>query len=547
MSAWTLAVKFQLFNQVLKNWQNARLVCSTIENFPGFVFFRNHSILKLGLLTMLSPDTIFWCCFIFGFISFLWELYLSYRQYKKQRDTIERPDYLHDLIDEDSFHKARAYSLDKARFAFAHDIWSAFENTVILLGGLIYLLWNFAQETLKSYGLEGEISQSMLFIFIASLINYVISFPWKIYSTFVVEEKHGFNKQTFKFFVFDQLKKEAVSLLIGLPLSAAVIWIIQKGGDYFFLFLWLFLLIMTFFLMTIYPEFIAPLFDKYTPLREGDLKLKIEALASKVHFPLKKLYVVEGSKRSAHSNAYMYGLWNNKRIVLYDTLIADYHPCPETVDQKRESSASKESSSDDKESSNGDWEKPDLNNEENNAEKVEDIQEEEKLMENEPEKGQEEKPKKKLGMSDDEVVAVLGHELGHWKLNHTVFNLIVAELNLLLCMILFSYLYKLPVLYEAFGFTESQPILIGLFVIFSFVFAPYNEVLNFAMTWWSRQCEFSADKFSAELGYAPLLTSGLIKLSKDNLSLPINDHLYSAWHHSHPPVPERIDALKKYK
>jgi len=265
-------------------------------------------------------------------------------------------------------------------------------------------------------------------------------------------------------------------------------------------------------MMTIYPEFIAPLFDKYTPLPESELKTKIEALASKVEFPLKKLYVVQGSKRSSHSNAYMYGFWNNKRIVLYDTLLS-----PELNKQLQKI----------------------LDEEKKESDKVAPETDEDNTKEKEDEQ------KKKLGMSDDEVVAVLGHELGHWKLWHTVGNLVISEANALLLLAVFAYFYRQETLYAAFGFS-SQPIVIGLLLVFQFVTAPYNELVAVGMSFISRWAEFSADRFSAELGYSNLMCSALIKLGKDNLSLPIDDPLYSMANHSHPPIPERIAALKKY-
>lgn len=147
------------------------------------------------------------------------------------------------------------------------------------------------------------------------------------------------------------------------------------------------------FLMTIYPSCIAPLFDKYTPLPEGDLRTKIEELAKQIDFPLTKLYVVEGSKRSAHSNAYFYGFFKNKRIVLYDTLLEDYTP---------------------------------LNEEGTEAEK--------------PMEGKE----KKTGCSTEEVLAVLGHELGHWKLNHVLKGIVIFQARINFChelLRLYIYMY----------------------------------------------------------------------------------------------------------
>ncbi|KAK6033826.1 peptidase, M48 family [Cooperia oncophora] len=165
-------------------------------------------------------------------------------------------------------------------------------------------------------------------------------------------------------------------------------------------------------LMTVYPAFIAPLFDKYIPLPEGELKVAIEKLAASQKFPLTKLYVVYGSKRSAHSNAYMYGFWNSKRIVLYDTLLSG--------------------------------------------------EEKEKVMAQCAEAAAEMTDKDKArGMTNDEVVGVLGHELGHWALWHSIINLVIAEINIFFMLAVFAYFYRWELLYKAFGF-HTTPIIVGL-------------------------------------------------------------------------------------
>ena len=130
--------------------------------------------------------------------------------------------------------------------------------------------------------------------------------------------------------------------LLMVPLTCGMVWIVKNGGDYFFIYLWVFTVTMSLVLMVVYPDFIAPLFDKYTPLPEGDLKVQIEALASKLGFPLYKLYVVEGSKRSSHSNAYLYGFYKQKRIVLFDTLVAEYQRKKAEEETEKEKEEGKE-------------------------------------------------------------------------------------------------------------------------------------------------------------------------------------------------------------
>jgi len=190
------------------------------------------------------------------------------------------------------------------------------------------------------------------------------------------------------------------------------------------------------FLLTIYPDFIAPLFDKYTPLPEGDLKTRIEDLASSISYPLTKIYVVEGSKRSSHSNAYLYGFFKNKRIVLFDTLLEDYNPLLKPAETNSEETTATGTSDESEKITNADEVK---------------------------------EKKRSTGCKTPEVVAVLAHELGHWKHSHVLKNFVISQVNLLICFVCFSLLYKSDVLYNAFGF-NTKPTFIGLLIIFQFIF-----------------------------------------------------------------------------
>jgi len=283
-------------------------------------------------------------------------------------------------------------------------------------------------------------------------------------------------------------------------------------------------------MMTIYPDFIAPLFDRYDRLPDGNLRTEIEKLAASIEFPLTKLYVVDGSTRSNHSNAYFYGFFKNKRIVLFDTLMESYvSPSKgseeaETVDELKDESVENESTEGEE------FPVPDTEPKQEKEEK----KEKEKV----------EKKEKKKGCTDDEVVAVLGHELGHWKCNHVLKNMIASQMNIFLCFAVFAVLVQKQELFNAFGFEDSRPIYIGLIIIFQFIFAPYNELLSFLMTCISRRFEFQADEFAVGLGKGVLLQSSLLKLNNDNLGFPVADKLFSAWHYSHPPLLERLAALK---
>uniref|UniRef100_A0A8C9SXN3 CAAX prenyl protease n=1 Tax=Scleropages formosus TaxID=113540 RepID=A0A8C9SXN3_SCLFO len=456
-----------------------------------------------------DPCKIFYAVLLFSWTVYLWEAYLAHRQRMVYKRTRHVPAELGAIMDTETLEKSRLYQLDKSNFSFWSGLYSETEGTLILLLGGIPFLWRVSGAITAKVGLgsEYEISQSLVFLMLATLFSALTGLPWSIYNTFVIEEKHGFNQQTLGFFLKDAVKKFVVTQCILLPVTALLLYIIKIGGDYFFIYAWLFTLVVSLVLVTIYADYIAPLFDKFTPLPEGELKTEIERMAQSISFPLTKVYVVEGSKRSSHSNAYFYGFFKNKRIVLFDTLLEDYSP----LNRSGESEAER--------------------GEDNGAAAT-------------AESESEMKPKtKKQGCNNPEVLAVLGHELGHWKLGHTVKNIVIGQMNSFLCFFLFAVLIGRKELFMAFGFYESQPTLIGLMIIFQFIFSPYNELLSFCLTVLSRRFEFQADAFARAMGRASELYSALIKLNKDNLGFPVADWLFSMWHYSHPPLLERLRAL----
>lgn len=202
---------------------------------------------------------------------------------------------------------------------------------------------------------SGEIGQSLVFVFIQNIAGLVLNLPVSYYSTFVLEEEFGFNKQTVSLWVSDIFKSQLLTIVLGAPIVSGLLKIIKSSGPSFFYYVWLFCVFIQIAGITIYPVLIQPLFNKLSPMEPGPLKEGVEALAAKLEFPLQGLHVIDGSKRSSHSNAYFYGLPWKKHIVLYDTLIEKSEP--------------------------------------------------------------------------EEVIAVLGHELGHWKLNHTTKLMAISQVS----------------------------------------------------------------------------------------------------------------------
>lgn len=328
-------------------------------------------------------------------------------QYRLTKSTKNVPKEVESVLEDDTFQKARLYSLDKATFGMINDTFGTVLTIFVILTGALGVLWNLCP--LKRF--EGEISHSCAWLFVGQVLNTLISLPLSIYHTFVLEEKHGFNKQTPHFFVVDHIKSFILSQVITLPLAALTIVIVRNGGDYFFVWLWLAICAVMMILFTIYPTYIAPLFDQFETLPDGELRNAIEELATQLKFPLGEIYVVEGSKRSAHSNAYFAGMFGLKRIVLFDTLI-----------------------------------------------------------------GNDEKP----GCTTEQIIAVLAHELGHWKHGHIIKNLIAMQVNLFLAFAAFAYIYAYDPLYTVLGFHDDnvRPVLVGIMSVFMYVLGPYFALLG---------------------------------------------------------------------
>ena len=290
-----------------------------------------------------------WKKLVIGFsvAQYAFEEILSFRQYQVLKKT-KPPKVLEQEVSQDVYDKSQEYGRAKAKFGFIRGLWGQIQNIAFIHFDVLPKLWSWSGDLLLRFAparFTGEISHSIAFVLGFIVIQQVLSLPMNVYHTFVLEEKFGFNKQTPKLFIMDMIKSNLLACVFVPPILAGFLAIIQKTGTQFFYYLWLFAAGLQVSTITIYPIFILPLFNKLSPLEEGKLKTETEALAKKLNFPLHELFVIDGSKRSAHSNAYFFGLPWKKHIVIYDTLIEKSEP--------------------------------------------------------------------------EEVVAVLAHELGHWKLGHT--------------------------------------------------------------------------------------------------------------------------------
>lgn len=271
-----------------------------------------------------------WKKLIIGFSvgHYLFETFLSLRQYRVLQRT-EVPKVLEKEVPKDVYDKSQDYGRAKARFSLVNGLWGQIQNIAFIQFDVLPKIWSWAGDLLLRWapaGFQGEISQSIVFVLAFVLLNQALSLPSSLYHTFVLEEKYGFNKQTPKLFVTDLVKSNLLTFVLAPPILSGFLAIIQRTGNQFFFYLWVFAAGLQVFMITIYPIVILPMFNKLSPLDEGELKERTEALAKSLEFPLHELYVIDGSKRSAHSNAYFFGLPWKKHIVIYDTLIEKSEP-----------------------------------------------------------------------------------------------------------------------------------------------------------------------------------------------------------------------------
>ena len=399
-------------------------------------------------------------------ISTLMRLYLSQRQINhvaKHRAKV--PGSFADKISLEDHQKAADYTTAKVKFGRL----PLFYEVMLLLvwtlgGGLQWLDQNILALDIN------PILTGITVILLFSLISALLDLPFSIYSTFVIEEKFGFNRTTVKTFIIDMIKGSLLGLAIGVPLLYVILWLMQQSGDQWWIYTWLVITGFSIFMMWVYPTWIAPIFNKFEPLEEGETLDRITSLLTRCGFNSNGIFVIDGSKRSSHGNAYFSGFGRNKRIVFFDTLL--------------------------------------------------------KML------------------SDDELEAVLAHELGHFKKKHIIKGMAISFGTTLLALAILAWLMKAPWFYTSLGVEQASTYMaLLLFMlmmpVFTFIFQPLFSIF-------SRKNEFEADAFAAEQTEAKYLIHALVGLYRENASTLTPDPVYSAFYDSHPPAPVRIKRLDAY-
>lgn len=406
-------------------------------------------------------NTLFYIIIVILSINFLVERILEYINSK--HITTKLPDELQGIYDEAEYEKSQNYKKANERFSLITGTFSFLLIIAMLFLGGFRLVDNLAR------GVSNHpIIVALVFFGILMLAMDILTTPFSLYDTFVIEEKYGFNKTTPFLFLTDKLKGWLLSALIGGGILALIVWLFGLLGQDFWIYAWIVVSAFMIFMAIFYSTLIVPLFNKQTPLEEGELRDAIKKFSDKAGFTLDNIFVIDGSKRSTKSNAYFSGLGKKKRIVLFDTLIKD--------------------------------------------------------------------------LNTKEIVAVLAHEIGHYKLKHTTIGIIIGIVQTGITLFLFSLIIDNPSLSEALN-TQKQGFHLAL-ITFGILYSPFSTILGIFMNMFSRKNEYQADAFAAKFKLDNELIIALKQLSRKNLSNLTPHPLYVFMHYSHPTLLQRIRKLK---
>jgi STE24 endopeptidase len=396
------------------------------------------------------------------------ELNLAYVRARRPASGI--PDFMAGKMTTDDYNKSVQYTLAKGTFQRYSEVYNRALTLAVLFGGFLPFCDRWANHLAAAVP-SLSYANGILFCFGVGLIFGLAALPVNLYATFVLEARFGFNKTPWRLYLTDKLKGLLLGAFIGVPFLMIVFWLMDNFGRYWWLWAFLFIAGFQFVMIIVYPILIAPWFNKFEPLKEGELRDRILALAEKVGFKTSGIFSMDGSKRSAHSNAYFTGIGKAKRIVLFDTLLEQ--------------------------------------------------------------------------MTIEQGLAVLAHEIGHYKMKHIRRMLVVQLVFLLIGLYLLSLLLEYRPLFSAFGLNSSSH---AALVLFSLISGPATFYLGPLMNRLSRKHEYEADRFAAlTLGDSKAMEEALVNLTVRNLSNLCPHPWFSAYHYSHPTTAERIDALQELR
>lgn len=387
---------------------------------------------------------------------------LQLRHLIRRRDKV--PEHLKGKVDLETIQKAVAYNKDKLKFGMV-------SYAADMIGVWVMIGWGFSfLDRIVAAFQWSQTASGLAFFGMLAVLNGLFGLPFELYSIFVVEEKHGFNRRSLGAFFLDKLKELIVGAVLGGAVLFAVLLLMEKGGEYWWLFAFFCVSAIQLLGAWIYPVIIMPWFNKFTPVSE-DLAEDVANLASAVSFPLKSVFLMDGSRRSTHSNAFIIGLKGARKIVLFDTLV----------------------------------------------EKV----------------------------TRAQLLSVLAHELGHFKLRHLTKRLAAIILSSAGMFFAISILKEVPELYFGLGF--ERPFDAAAVIVFSLILSEAAAPFGWMLRVFSRKDERAADRFAVEaVKDGRALSEALITLNRQNLGSPGSHPWYRGYHNSHPALKERLADIRAH-
>lgn len=410
----------------------------------------------------MEPQTILYI--ILGIITFdfVFEQILDYINLKAQKKDI--PSEMERFYDQDKYVKSLEYHRVQTRYSSVTATFS-FVLAFLLIG---FGFFGQLDQWMRPW-FTHELYLSLAYFAVLFVASDLLNTPFQVYSTFVIEERFGFNKTTAKIFIADKLKGYLISLFLVGVLIGSLLYLIREIGSNFWIYFWAIATAFTLFINMFYTSLILPLFNKLKPLEEGELKTAIEKYSEKVKFPLDNVFVIDGSKRSKKANAFFSGLGKKKKVVLYDTLIES--------------------------------------------------------------------------QNTEELVAVLAHEVGHYKKKHIIMGFITSTIQIGLMLFIMSSMIYNENLSLALGGTQMAVHLNLL--AFTILFSPISKITGILGNLLSRKNEYEADAYATETFNGPALQNALKRLSVENLSNLYPHPSYVFFHYSHPPLLKRLEAIDR--
>lgn len=409
----------------------------------------------------MKPDIIFTIIILIIVVQSLIDKLLTLLNMRQMKSELP-PDAV-DIYSADEYKKSQEYNRTKSRFKLIVSLVQLFILLAALIGGVFPILDQFIRQMTSH-----PILQGLLFFGMLGLAVDIISLPFQIYATFIIEQIYGFNRTTPRIFITDKLKSWLLAAIIGGGFFSLIAWIYINSGPWFILLALAVIILFSVFMNMFYTTLILPLFNKLQPLPDGELRQSIFHLTEKTGFPLQQIYIIDSSKRSTKSNAYFSGLGKKKKIILFDTLIEKH--------------------------------------------------------------------------SIDELVAILAHEIGHYKHKHILKGLFLGIIETSVLLLLLYIFLQFPIFQQALGAQEPS-FHFGLFT-FALLYSPVSFIVGIISNRISRHFERQADTFAITHSDAHHFIAALKKLTAYNYSNLTPHPLYVKVYYSHPPVLQRIEYIK---